>query len=142
MLDLHRAALYARADGSFVGERRRWLTIVDAIVTGENEGPLRPDPVYSGVILAGADQALVDLACARMIGFDPLRIPCVSEAFAVGEWPITAHAMDDLEVVPELPSRPLRPSLGWLGHVERPDVPREEPEHAEDPYADARTDLA
>lgn len=141
VLDLNRAALYARGDGEFRGERRPWLTIVDAIVTGENEGPLRPDPVHSGVILAGFDQALVDLACAKMIGFDPERLPCVREAFHVDTWPITEHAPEDLVVVPELPSTPLRPSLGWLGHVEAVDVPRDAPEHVEDPYADARSDL-
>ncbi len=141
VLDLNRAALYARADGTFGTTRRRWMTIVDAIVTGENEGPLRPDPVYSGVILAGFDQALVDLACARMIGFDPDRIPSVREAFKVGEWPITDFTPDDLEVIPELPSTPLRPSLGWLGHVERTEVPRQASETLTDPYDGVRSDL-
>ncbi len=142
VLDLNRAAIYARGDGAFGRERRKWLTIVDAIVTGENEGPLRPDPVHSGVVLAGFDQALVDLACARMIGFDPERLPCVREAFTVGEWPITEHTPDDLRVVPELPSTPLRPSLGWLGHVEAADVPRGAPAYSSDPYADVRTDIS
>ncbi len=142
VLDLNRAALYARGDGRFGDARRPWFTLVDAIVTGENEGPLRPDPVYSGVILAGLDQALVDLACARMIGFDPQRIPSVREAFAVKDWPVTLHRPEDLDVVPELPSHPLRPSLGWLGHIEQTDVDRDEPAHATDPYAEARTDLS
>jgi len=142
VLDMNRAALYARGDGAFGTERRRWLTIVDAIVSGENEGPLRPDPVHSGVVLAGFDQALIDLACARMIGFDPDKLPCVREAFAVGEWGITEHAPADLRVVPALPSTPLRPSLGWLGHVEAQDVPRAEPAHSVDPYAEARTDIS
>jgi len=110
-------------------------------VTGENEGPLRPDPVYSGVVLAGFDQALVDLACTKMIGFDPACIPSVREAFHVETWPITEHAPEDLVVVPALPSTPLRPSLGWLGHVESLGVARAEPAHAEDPYAEARSDL-
>ena len=95
VLDLNRAALYARESGAFGDTRRRWLTIVDAIVTGENEGPLRPDPVHTGVVLGGLDQAMVDLACARMIGFDPQRIPSVRGAFSVGRWPITDHAPED-----------------------------------------------
>jgi uncharacterized protein (DUF362 family) len=142
VLDINRAALHARGDGTFRDEPRRWLTVVDAVVCGENEGPLRPDPVAGGVLLAGFDQALVDLACARMIGFDPARLPVVREAFEVDHWPITRHRPEDLDVVPVLPGVPLRPSLGWLGHVESAGTPRREPAHTRDPYADVRTDIS
>ncbi len=118
VLDLNRAALYARADGTLGTSRRAWLTIVDAIVCGENEGPLRPDPAPAGLVVAGVDQALVDLVCARIAGFDPARLPTVREAFAIADLPITDHAPQDVEVVPDLPLVPLRPSAGWLGHVE------------------------
>lgn len=118
VLDLNRAALWARDGGLFVDRRRPWLNVVDAIVCGDNEGPLRPDPVEAGVILAGVDSAMTDLACAQMAGFRVDRLPLIANAFAVGDWPVTDHRPEDLEVVPELPSVPLRPSFGWRGWLE------------------------
>ena len=118
VLDLNRGALYARGDGTLSDVRRAWLTIVDALVCGENEGPLRPDPVAAGVVLAGVDQAMVDLACAKLAALDPTRLPSIRNAFDVGRWPITDHRPEDLEIAGTLPLVPLRPSAGWLGHVE------------------------
>jgi hypothetical protein len=118
VLDLNRAALWARGDGQFGNVRRPWLTVVDAIVCGENEGPLRPDPVAAGVVLAGLDQALVDLACARLAGLDPQRLPTIRNAFGISKWPVTTQAHEYLEIAGDLPLVPLRPSAGWLGHVE------------------------
>lgn len=141
VLDLNRAALYARDGGVFGDERRSWLTVVDAVVCGQNEGPLRPDPVEAGLIVAGVDQALVDLACAKIVGYDPERIPSVREAFRIEKWPLTDHTPDDLIVEPELPSVPLRPSLGWLGHLEADDATHDAPETFVDPYAGAEKEI-
>jgi uncharacterized protein (DUF362 family) len=139
VLDLNRAALYARGDGKFGDKRRAWLTVVDAVVGGENEGPLRPDPITMGVVLAGRDQALVDLACAKLAGLDPARLPTVRNAFDVGRWPISDHRPEDLEIAGDLPVVPMRPSAGWLGHCEaverRGGAPLEVPE-------DERRDVA
>ncbi|MCG3135603.1 MAG: hypothetical protein HMLKMBBP_03324 [Planctomycetes bacterium] len=118
VLDLNRAALYARDAGHFVRERRPWLNVVDAVLCGQNEGPIRPDPAHAGVVLAGVDSAMVDLACAKLAGFLPDRIPTVAHAFDPDEWPITDHRPEDLETVPELPVVPLVPSMGWRGWIE------------------------
>jgi uncharacterized protein (DUF362 family) len=132
VLDLNRAALYARGDGRFGDVKRPWLTVVDAVICGENEGPLRPDPAPAGVVLAGLDQALVDLACAKLAGLDAARLPTVNRAFDVGRWPISENRPEDLEIVGGLPLVPLRPSAGWLGHCEavekRGALPLEAPE--------------
>ena len=75
-LDLNRALLYGSPDGSWrdLG-RRPYLGIVDGIVGGEGNGPLAPDPVASGVMLAGADPAAVDAAACRLMGFEPAQPP-------------------------------------------------------------------
>lgn len=117
-LDLNRAAFWMRDGGLRVDERRPWLNIVDAIVCGESEGPLRPDPVAAGVVLAGIDSAMVDLACAQMAGFDPALVPIVAHAFDPMDMPVSMAQPEELVVVPELPSVPLRPSSGWRGRME------------------------
>lgn len=117
-LDLNRAALWVRDGGVWVNQRRPWLNIVDAIVCGENDGPIRPDPVAAGVILVGSDSAMVDLACARMAGFDVDSLPIVAGAFSEMQFPVTSCRPEELDVVPELPSVPLRPSFGWRGRLD------------------------
>ena len=44
------------------------------MIGGENNGPLAPDPVAAGVLLAGENLLAVDLVAARLMGFDPLKI--------------------------------------------------------------------
>jgi len=58
------------------------LTIVDAIVAMEGDGPImgRPRPV--GFLAIGSDLPAVDATCARIIGLDPLKIPYLSIASA------------------------------------------------------------
>jgi len=62
------------------GCRLPCLTVMDAVVVMEGEGPaggtLRP----AGLILASADGVAVDAAAAALAGFDPLDIPTTSAA--------------------------------------------------------------
>ena len=78
--DLIRLALYAdRAGVMQPAPQRRFLSIVDGIVGGEGDGPLRPTPKTCGVLLAGFHPIAVDLVGARLMGFDPLKITQLRE---------------------------------------------------------------
>lgn len=61
------------------GERRATprpiLTILDAVVAGQGDGPLRPEPAAMGCLLFGLDPGRVDLAAAALSGFDWRAIP-------------------------------------------------------------------
>jgi uncharacterized protein (DUF362 family) len=57
---------------------RTILTLVDAIVAGEDCGPLKPRPKPCGLLLWGEDPGMVDIACATLMGFDWRRIPLLS----------------------------------------------------------------
>lgn len=55
------------------------LHIVDALIAMEGSGPSRGTPIRTDLIVIGEDPFLVDLACARLAGFDyreigPLRV--------------------------------------------------------------------
>lgn len=97
-LDLNRCLLYGNADGTFrdTASPKPYLAIVDGIVGGEGDGPLRPDPVASGVLLAGTNPAEVDAVAGRLMGFDPAALPIVHNAFAGHRWPITTRRLDDV----------------------------------------------
>lgn len=50
------------------------LHIVDGIIAMEGLGPTRGTPVNTGVIIAGKDPHLIDLACAKIAGLDYRKI--------------------------------------------------------------------
>jgi hypothetical protein len=99
-LDLNRALLYGRADGSWreAGNPRRYLAIVDGVIGGQGNGPLCPDPADSRVLLAGRDPAMVDALACRLMGFEPMSLPIVARAFESHRWPIARQPLDGSRV--------------------------------------------
>ena len=75
------------------------MAIVDGIVGGEGNGPLCPEPVDSGVLLAGTNPAVVDALAATVMGLDSAQLPIVSQAFARHRWPIGDGEIDDIVAV-------------------------------------------
>ncbi|TRO48038.1 DUF362 domain-containing protein, partial [Candidatus Bathyarchaeota archaeon] len=50
------------------------LTVVDAVIGMEGEGPTTGDPVDLGLIIAGDDPLAVDVVASRVIGWDPMEV--------------------------------------------------------------------
>ncbi len=131
--DLHRALFYADEEGRLGTEpRRRYLALVDGVVAGEGQGPMRPTPRRAGILLASRSPLAADVACARLMGFDERRIPLL--AYALGDDfhpPLEAAA--DLSIRSNLPkweglldlrrsgSLAFTPPSAWKGVIELPD---------------------
>ncbi|MEO6445865.1 MAG: DUF362 domain-containing protein [Gemmatimonadaceae bacterium] len=130
-LDLNRLLLYGRTDGTLANDvQRRVIHIVDAVVAGHGDGPLRPEPLPMGLIAAGESAAAVDLVGSLLLGYDPARIPIVSHAFDDFPWPLTSFSATDVEVRGALGDGPaaelveaaygdteMRYPAGWLDAV-------------------------
>lgn len=99
-LDLNRILLYGTAQGT-MGDapQRRVVHLVDAVVAGQGDGPLAPQPLPMGLILAGSNAAAVDWVGARLLGYDPQRVPIVREAFSSFKWPLTSFATGEVMLV-------------------------------------------
>lgn len=134
-LDLARILLYARADGTIVPEPRPgYLSVIDGIIGGEGNGPMSADPHPAGLVIAGGNPAAVDWVAARLMGFDPERLPIVREAFAPADLALarfTPAAIDpavsaDVSalLIPALlsaapaPFPAFRPHFAWAGAIE------------------------
>ena len=101
-LDLNRILLYGRADASMAPNvQRRVVHVVDAVIAGHGDGPLAPQPLPMGLILAGHNAAAVDWVGARLLGFDPQRVPVVDHAFDAFKWQLTAFGRDDIRLTGE-----------------------------------------
>ena len=129
-LDLARIVYYADRHGAMQDAPQRTnICLVDGIVGGEGRGPLSPTPVASQVLLFADDLALCDLAAARLMGFDPERLPLIRHALdrampygVAGADAASARCryddadlgLDDIEPVL---GRPFEPSPGWRRHL-------------------------
>jgi uncharacterized protein (DUF362 family) len=104
-LDLNRILLYGRPDASLADvPQRQVLHVVDAIIAGQGDGPLCPQPLPLGLIFAGNNAAAVDWVGALLLGYDPQRLPIVRESFAQFRWPIASFAPNDIAVAGDLGS--------------------------------------
>ncbi|HEV7747320.1 MAG TPA: DUF362 domain-containing protein [Pyrinomonadaceae bacterium] len=129
-LDVARIVINGDANGVLHNEPQRLhLSLIDGIVGGEGEGPLKPMPVNVGALVFSDDVALGDWAAASMIGFDPQKLPIIREVFrqallisrshpekeeAVlnGSQTTLSSFADDLDLS-------FAPPIGWRGFVEK-----------------------
>jgi hypothetical protein len=129
-LDIARLLIYARTDGTISDMPvRRHIGFVDGIVGGQGEGPLRPIPRHTSAVLFSPDVCALDFASALVMGYDPMKIPLVRNAFSPHSHPIAPDTIQGLslllngkptsghEVVHEF-APPYRPPKGWRGHLE------------------------
>jgi len=99
VLDLNRAFLYADGVGGMQNiPQRRYLSIVDGIIAGEGNGPLLPDAVALGVMVAGTNPAHTDAAACRLMGLNPGAVRYLGAAFMDHRWPLSTCVWDALRV--------------------------------------------
>lgn len=111
-LDLNRILLYGRADATLADHpQRSVLHIVDAVIAGQGDGPLSPQPLPMGLIFAGQNAAAIDLVGARLLGYDPSRIPIIREAFGHFRWPLVTARPEEIQLSGDLGRGPAQQLL-------------------------------
>jgi uncharacterized protein (DUF362 family) len=130
--DLNQAVEYADKEGVIQkNPQRKQLALIDGIISGEGDGPLACDPVYSGVLFAGSAPAIVDAIAATFMGFDVQKIPLIKNAFKGGKnhHPLFNGTIEEIavqsygevltfEAFRRLDHKRFKPHLQWAGHVE------------------------
>jgi hypothetical protein len=102
-LDLNRILLYGRPDGTMSEEmQRRVIHIADAIVAGQGNGPLAPEPLELGLLLGSNNAAVMDWIAAQVLAYDPEKISLVRHAFDQFHWPIANFSSGDVALVGDL----------------------------------------
>jgi hypothetical protein len=126
-LDLNRILLYGRSDGTRTdGTRsggtanggtmsagimsdeiqRRVIHVADAVVAGQGNGPLAPDPLDLGLLLGANNAAAMDWVGAHLLAYDPDRISLVRHAFDRFRWPIADCPSSGVSVAGDLGEGP------------------------------------
>ncbi len=117
-IDMNKILFYADMNGKMHrNPQRKYLSLIDGIIGGQNEGPLRPTPINSGVILMGTDPVACDTIATKVMGFSPEKIPTIKYAtnkkFYLGK-----NKLSDIEIVsnlnkPDKVNLNFTPSRGW-----------------------------
>jgi uncharacterized protein (DUF362 family)/Pyruvate/2-oxoacid:ferredoxin oxidoreductase delta subunit len=94
---------------------RPCLTVMDAVVGMEGEGPSSGDPRPIGAILASAESLTCDVAAAALVGFDPLAVSTTRAAVRLG---LTSGRLADIKLVgdplSEVRVNSFKPASTWL----------------------------
>jgi uncharacterized protein (DUF362 family) len=129
-LDINRIVRYGRPDGTLAERpQREVVTLTDAVVCGEGEGPLAPVPHRLGMLTLASNPVAAECVHAHLMGFDWHKVPIIREAFGRFRFPLCDFEPDDIEVIfegrrfrqpwPAWNNRPFVPPKGWLGHCEQ-----------------------
>ncbi len=126
--DLNRILRYGCADGSMAARPQRMMyALTDAVVCGEGEGPLAPEPVFCGAVTFAGNPLAADLVHAALLRLDPRKVPLLRGLQDSHPWPLhterpaTFRVESDvmtLEQIGEVYGINARPPRGWIGHCE------------------------
>lgn len=130
VLDLNTLLFYADREGRLQDTlQRKYLALIDGIIGGMEEGPLKPRPRPTGLVIAGFNPVAVDVACTRLMGFDYRRIPQLQRALARAWLPLGSGAAQEIVIKSNSPrwekilqaddtGLAFAPTRGWTGHIE------------------------
>lgn len=104
--------------------QRRYLSIIDGVIGGDKEGPLTPDPEYSGVLLAGTHPTVTDIFATFMMGFDWRKFRMFRGSVEAKGYDLIPEGFPDYTVTSDIehdfstPMFDYTPAAGWIGHIE------------------------
>lgn len=64
---------------------RKYFSVIDGIIAGEGRGPFCPHSKLANTLIAGDNLLAVDVAAARLMGFDPSKISYLRHFIDTGE---------------------------------------------------------
>jgi uncharacterized protein (DUF362 family) len=134
VLDLNRCLLFGDIAGNVNPfHRKSYLGFVDGIQGGEGNGPICPEPVDSKVLIAGDNPAHIDAVCAKLMGYEPSKLPLIMHSFDVNtRYPIALCSLYKLIVrdyrstspqdisltsLALASNAPFQPHFGWAHHL-------------------------
>lgn len=130
--DINKIVYYADKQGNMQNSQQRKIFILaDMIISGEKEGPVRPDSKPVGIIAAGFNPVIFDEVVATLMGFDYRKIPAIEIARKISkryklvdtEKALIKSNFDSLSDIrlDEFPKEEILdfiPTSGWQGHIE------------------------
>ena len=77
--DVTTAVIYADQHGTLQrSPQRNFVALIDGLIAGEGQGPLRPTPRVAGLLIGGREPLTVDTVAARIAGLPIAPLPILS----------------------------------------------------------------
>ena len=87
------------------------LAIADCTTAGSGPGPRTMTPVVKNLLIASADQVAIDAVAAKLIGFDPMTVPCIRLGHENG---LGKGRMDEIDIIGDLDNAEVQKPIGIL----------------------------
>jgi len=130
-VDLMKVFLFSNRNGKLNNKpQRKTFSIIDGIIGGENNGPLSPDPVKAGILIAGDNMLAVDIVATRLMGFDPMKVKMYKYLLNNSDFDFGIKYINEIEILSNYPEwrnclndvkstfLKFTPPSGWVGHIE------------------------
>jgi len=75
------------------------IAVADCTTAGSGPGPRTMTPVVKNLLIASADQVAIDAVAAKLIGFDPMSVPCIRLGHEGG---LGKGRIDEIEIIGDL----------------------------------------
>lgn len=99
IIDLNRIVLYCDKHGQMQDTvQRSYLCIADAIVAGEQEGPLIPIVKKCNIILVSDNPVALDTVACKFMGFNIEKLPFLNSAYSKMRWPLVNFEKGDVKI--------------------------------------------
>ncbi|HKZ79599.1 MAG TPA: DUF362 domain-containing protein [Pyrinomonadaceae bacterium] len=131
-LDINKILLYGTVDGVLVDNPvRKYFSLIDGIVAGDETGPLAPTPRREGVLIAGFDPVSVDRVATQVMGFDPDLIRDQKRASKLPHYSLTntdlpirviSNNVDWQDQIKPGSSLNFRPHFAWVEYFQKAKV--------------------
>jgi uncharacterized protein (DUF362 family) len=133
IIDINKILFYGNTDGTLRPDdpvnMKKYITLVDGIYAGEGMGPKTPDKIELRCLIAGKNPVAVDYISAKLMGFDPRKIPSIINNFNVKNYRLCHftpeqirinhnNSMYNLDALPEELIINFKPHFGWKNHIE------------------------
>ncbi|MFC2141353.1 DUF362 domain-containing protein [Acidobacteriota bacterium] len=115
ILDLNRIAMYADKNGKMHDvPQRKIFYCIDGIIAQQGDGPINGEPFNASIVFGGSNSVFVDTLAVESMGFDPMMISSISQAYSIQKWKL----INNNDVVPvikelKLPQFNFQMSKGW-----------------------------
>jgi uncharacterized protein (DUF362 family) len=119
VLDLNKILFYCDTKGELKEKmQRKYLTIIDGIVGGEGEGPIRCVPKRCGLLIGGYNPLSVDIEATKIMGFDPKKIPMLRNGLRLKKYQFNRFKYKCI-YNESIEKFKFKPPFGWMGHIEQ-----------------------
>jgi len=133
IVDLNYILNFTTKEGLLIDKpsKRKFLTITDAIIAGQGEGPLHPTRKELGMILVSQNFLANDIVATYLAGFNPTKIPTINLALKSKINIQNLQSFDDIKIISNnaeltdinalkeiFSKQAFKPSIGWKNYIE------------------------